>query len=159
MQHDNVNDGDRSYVVIGEDNVVLPTCDTVNGMYVSRVVFNFAAGQVAGAEIWLYAMRKNGTTNQFTPVASYLIGSTLLPLDGGLDGIRIVNLNNSALSVAPGDYIGLGFNSRAHSCYRSPLSGQYRLLLADAGFATLSTQTYTPIGDATPAFTFDVRNI
>lgn len=144
-------------MIIGEDNVVLPTCNNVSGMYVSRLVFNFASSLSPGFEIWVYALRRNGTTNQFTPVASFLITSALLLLDGGLDGIRAVSLSSTALVVTPGDYIGIGMNSKGGQLFRTSLFSYFYYSVSDTGFSGLSTQNYVESSAGAPAFTADIK--
>ena len=112
MQHDNIDDGDRGYVSISEDNVVLPSCNAVNGRYVARIIFNLAVTPFAGAAIWLYTFQRNGTTNQFTVVTKYQIPSTLIAVGGGSDGIQVINLSSTALPVTPGQYVGSWFQQR-----------------------------------------------
>ena len=136
--------------------MILPSCDAVNGRYVSRVVFDFAVTPLTGASIWLYTFQRNGTTNQFTIVARYQITAPMLAVGAGSDGVQVINLNSTALPVTPGQYVGVGFNSVGGTCFRSPIAGQYYLLTADGAFAGLSTNTYffTAAGSAT--YSFDV---
>jgi hypothetical protein len=156
LQHDNIDDGDRNYVVISEDNVVLGSCDPVNGRYVSRVVFDFVFTPSAGASIWLYTFQRNGTTNQFSVVSRYQITAPQLAVGAGSDGVQVINLNSTALPVTPGLYVGAGFNSLSGGCYRSPVAGQYYLFTVDSGFAGLSTNTYLFSAAGCATFTFDV---
>ena len=136
--------------------MILPSCDAVNGRYVSRVVFDFAVTPLTGASIWLYTFERNGTTNQFTVVTRYQITSPLLAIGAGSNGVQVINLNSTALPVTPGQYVGVGFNSVGGTCFRSPIAGQYYLLTADGAFAGLSTNNYlfTAAGSAT--YSFDV---
>ena len=134
---------------------MLPSCDAVNGRYVSRVIFDFYTTPLSGAEIWLYTFQRNGTTSQFTQILSYLIPSALVATGSGSDGIQIINLNSTALPVAPGQYLGVGINSRGGNLYHSPVSGQYYLFTADGTFSALSTRNYINFetgGSATVAF-------
>ena len=156
MQHDNIDDGDRSYVVINEDNVVSGSCDAVNGRYVSRVIFDFAVTPLTGAAIWLYTFQRNGTTNQFTVVTRYQITSPPLAVGSGSDGIQVIDLSSTALPVTPGQYVGVGFNNVGGSCFRSPGAGQYYLLTANAAFAGLSSNTFFFNAAGSATYSFDV---
>ena len=156
MQHDNADDISRGYIIFNEDSVVLPSCDAVNGRYVSRVTFDFRHTLQSGADIWLYTFQRNGTTNQFTVIARYQIPSGLIATVSDSDGIQTIDLSFNVLPVAPGQYLGAGFNSKAGICYQSTISGQFYDPTPDTGFATFSTAVFNFRANGCAAITYDV---
>lgn len=156
LQHYDINDNDQNYVLLNEDNVVRGSCDPVNGRYVSRVTFDFFTNPIAGVDISLYTFQRNGTSNQFSVISRYQIPSGLFSVGSTIDGVQTVTLGFNALPVVPGQYLGVGMNSKAGNCFRSPFSGQFYVATHDNQFPTFSSALFTFQTSGSAAISFEV---
>ena len=158
LRHNVFDDTNLNYVLINEEYQVATTCGTNITSYVERVTFDFVTAPQSGAQIWLYAMSRDGDTSYFYPTNNFLIPTSLIQTGSTGLGIQTVVLNSTDLPITAGQYFAAGFNSKGGSCYQIPDMAEYYLYLTDAQFATLANATYT-IATGGSAHSFDVRTI